>query len=322
MRLTISILWCAFHIAMGIDCDSLQLTTGRWNATSDEWLNGCTRSFSGFDTFLNSSVPLRVIFLGDSNMLRTFSQFVRSAPCVEGKHASRCTVVEYMNLQRADTSIAPNLTIEGPHVFGLTNPWCNDCSGCDAQLWHCSADRRHTFEYISMEFYNDVEFQTKFSRTTQAAIFNEYVKEAVDSRLVFVVSGGTHDMALPGFVPSLPAPFRAFFSFLNKTQAPVLWMTPTHLDDTNVPVDYRLVTNNQRARIIRDSLLDFLREMKREAPWLHPLDTYQMSEGNGLEDPGSLHSDHVHLSGKGSIFYVEVVRIIKELLQKVVSSVR
>lgn len=97
------------------------------------------------------------------------------------------------------------------------------------------------------------------------------VLKAVDSRLVFVVSGGTHAM----------------------------------------------VTDNQRARVIRDSLLDFLREMKREAPWLHPLDTYQMSEGNGLQDPGSLHSDHFHLSEKGSIFYVEVVRMIKELLQKV-----
>lgn len=298
-------------IVNGLVCDTVQLMQGRWNDTTEEWVSACDWSHDSFDVFLSTSARKRVVLLGDSNMLRSFNSLISLiGTCVVVKRASRCNVIEYMNLQRADAWLAPNSTIEGPALFGLANPWCNDCSGCDTQMWKCGANRQHVFEYVSMEFYNDVEIQTRRSRTTQQAIFTEYLAQDGQTDLVLIVSVGLHDIILPSFLPTLPAPFHAVLTFLETLHVPTFLLTTTHIDDSSVPVDYRSMTNNNNSNIVRHALLDQVKTMRQSAPWLHAVDAYQMSLGEGLQDPRSLHSDHVHLSGKNSIFYRELCRVL------------
>ena len=147
----------------------------------------------------------------------------------------RCERMEEFHLSRLPTIEEwryPNFTIgEGPLVFGLENPYCTDCSGCESEVTactilkddnvdECTADiiRQRDIDdsvssytgpsyggFFSVEFARDVELQTVEYSTTQENLISKYIADqwnTVDLVLEFgrpicVVSTGHHDVIVP-----------------------------------------------------------------------------------------------------------------------------
>jgi hypothetical protein len=113
------------------------------------------------------------------------------------RSANRCNVCETLGFVKAATWIPPNSTIEGPMLFGLEHPQCQDCSGCNPQLVECNAlpCNSSTMSYFSIEFARDVEIQTTLTRTTQEAVSLYLEKQqSLEHPFTCVVSTGAHDM--------------------------------------------------------------------------------------------------------------------------------
>ena len=191
-----------------------------------------------------SAVPLeqhRWLFLGDSTMSRLFANyglkrhFIDTAPirkvCPQYScnqiSTGRCNTNEVFQLARRQDGqwSSPDYTRgEGPIKFGMENPYCQDCSGCDSALLTCAnpqvttescfhgnnntttaaTDRGIYGGYISVEFARDVEVQTDLFNTTQENLALYLEREWNSPSLVedfgrpiCVVSTGNHDVAIP-----------------------------------------------------------------------------------------------------------------------------
>jgi hypothetical protein len=137
--------------------------------------------------------------------------------------------MEQLNLQRlpSDTEWKkPNfLDGEGPLKFGLDNPYCTDCEGCDTRFVSCAIQfpfdeqdpnpQQQEQQYIgpsyggyfSIEFARDVELQTLEYNTTQENLLSSYIAKHWNTPLeqqitefgypICVVGTGHHDVAIP-----------------------------------------------------------------------------------------------------------------------------
>jgi hypothetical protein len=188
----------------------------------------------------------RWLFFGDSTMSKLFGrsplkrilvglsikQINKACPmdfiCTM-RQASKCDLNGVFGIPyRPDRQwYPPNYTLgEGP-LYGLENPYCNDCNGCKSQLAVCtnsklSINKKRTCPdstlktlyyggYISMEFARDVEIQSPNFGTSQeniALLFLNSTQWNQDLILrsfgpaACVVGGGFHDMALPNITLS------------------------------------------------------------------------------------------------------------------------
>jgi len=158
-------------------------------------------------------IKQRWLFLGDSTMKRLFDYSILKTrlvhepnlsfsnskidPCwkvLEDKGLScnirngqRCQLNDMFDLPPAKEWVRPKPDkFEGPTAYGLDNPGCSDCSGCQSQFMHCEMDKpssstdnkygvcdRNTLVYggyMAIEFARDVEIQTPRYSTTQENI--------------------------------------------------------------------------------------------------------------------------------------------------------
>ena len=152
--------------------------------------------------------------------------------------ADRCSRMEQIRLiPVANTSrVRPDfLRAEGPISFGITNPSCTDCRGCDTKLISCSVkstrpsasnandtcrseshlqqlrNNRGIYTgaayggFLSVEFARDVELQTTQYVTTQENLVHQLLGQEFNTvtlmnefgKPVCVVNSGQHDIAIP-----------------------------------------------------------------------------------------------------------------------------
>ena len=177
----------------------------------------------------------RWLFFGDSTMKRLFDQSdlkqvlvkdpseFESAACIgqlscKEQQAERCELNANFGLPYAPKWIPPDpARFEGPKKYGASNPFCTDCSGCQAHFLECQpslrskgADkcersRRLYGGYLTMEFARDTEIQTPQFQTTQENLA-AYISRAWNSpqllqdwgKPVCVLGVGNHDVLLEG----------------------------------------------------------------------------------------------------------------------------
>ncbi len=151
--------------------------------------------------------------------------------------ADRCSRMEQIRLiPVANTSrVLPDfLLAQGPISFGITNPSCTDCRGCDTKLMSCSAKstspagktnatcRSETYlqqlrnnrgiytgaaygGFLSVEFARDVELQTTRYTTTQENLVHQFLGLEFNTvtlmnefgKPICIVNSGQHDIAIP-----------------------------------------------------------------------------------------------------------------------------
>ena len=149
----------------------------------------------------------------------------------------QCSRMEQFQLKRFSTSTnddmntgwqIPNFTKgEGPLAFGLLNPYCTDCYGCDSEIvqWTimpqdstdmCPVQRKYIHHdtytgpssggFLSIEFARDVELQTNKYGTTQENLISHYVAQYWNhpmrlqyafGRPICVVGTGHNDARIP-----------------------------------------------------------------------------------------------------------------------------
>lgn len=147
------------------------------------------------------------------------------------QYVGRCDRMEQFQLSRLPANKEwqlPNYSIgEGPLLYGLNNPYCTDCSGCDSEVISCTVikvdktdrctdpnDSNPVASYIgpsyggflSVEFARDVELQTSEYSTTQENLIPKYIANQWNKpielvydfgRPICLVSTGHHDVSVP-----------------------------------------------------------------------------------------------------------------------------
>lgn len=160
------------------------------------------------------NAAFHLLFLGDSTIMRLSRAlpFDKLSPGHDtwnkAKRASRCDVMEYLGLSRRESWVLPSITMEGPCAYGFENPFCTDCSGCNA--FQISFPGRNdeeddvtgsTFEYLPIEFARDTEFQTPLTATSQETV-TLYLSSLDYTQDLCVLSAGLHDSSLSNFTAS------------------------------------------------------------------------------------------------------------------------
>jgi hypothetical protein len=170
--------------------------------------------------------------------------------CHSVKVGSRCGEgSDWMGLEPAAGLAAPDSS-SGPTAFGLGNPGCRDCSGCEALLHECKDDEfaaSATLEYIAIEFARDVSIQSSAYATTQESVVLGYLARDPPDYIVF--NCGLHDTSLPD--PSSEAyerNLRWYMSVLLKLvpASRLLWVHTTAVHASAQPERFRNVTSNVR----------------------------------------------------------------------------
>jgi hypothetical protein len=170
--------------------------------------------------------------------------------------SGRCTVADLFGISKSGRPvpwIAPNFSlVEGPVMHGLTNPYCQDCLGCESELLHCHADvdssassspsysgcERHmnaSGGYVSVEYARDVEIQSTTRRTTQEN-FVHYLATQWNvppmvrdlGRVVCVVNTGIHDWKIPNITTEAYLKnVREYLRLLSEQCVHVVWVGNT-----------------------------------------------------------------------------------------------
>ena len=191
-------------------CDFGRTVLGKWDLSDTthtwEWSNGCCKPYVTPEK--RTSCLLRfpkLVFLGDSQMAMLFRVIHRSLSsfsCVQIKSGGRCgNLGDYYHIEELihGDYQKPNVSrLEGPLAYGLANPGCSDCSGCDSLLYKCVSKDGDTIEleYLAMEFIRDVELQSVLSRTSQENIMHYLAQSDSINKSVFVLNAGLHDLLI------------------------------------------------------------------------------------------------------------------------------
>ena len=144
-----------------------------------------------------------VIFLGDSNMKRLLTRYIAIQKFSCQQNMNRCGYDQYFlslqNTKRRNPSwIKPRYGIEGPVFYGLANPGCSDCSGCNSvECTSLLSNPKTKLSYIPIEFARDVMLQSKqYDFNSTQEVISEYLKHRPAKWCV--VNSGLHDMLIPG----------------------------------------------------------------------------------------------------------------------------
>ena len=151
------------------------------------------------------------IFFGDSTMAMLFAQVEYLWPyeCMEFKISKRCYRQQYYGLSKPDkgTWKPPNISLgEGPVGFGLSNPFCSECSICKNVLIGSSTygGEERALEFLGVEFARDVIDQTNITQTTQETVHLYLQQKNIEDprNVVCIVNTGLHDYVVGGTIPT------------------------------------------------------------------------------------------------------------------------
>ena len=179
----------------------------------------------------------RWVFWGDSTIFRLFLNIpsdllwrgdaVKNDPSdhtCQQFHGDRCNPKLFLDPNPHDFNwTKPDFLVhgEGPAAFGLQNPFCTDCQGCNSDFAVCEMSRSIDLHptgqtkpfryggYFTVEFARDVELQSPTFGTTQeimgSFLRRKYNTDALVEEFglpVCVLSAGIHDMAIPNITTS------------------------------------------------------------------------------------------------------------------------
>lgn len=241
--------------------------------------------------------PRRWAFFGDSTVghltgigtLHTRLNRANMTQCqCQRKSSPRCNMYQTFGFEKAETWIPPNLTKEGPGIYGLGHPQCQDCSGCNSQLVECKAlpCNASTMTYFSIEFARDVEIQTTLARTSQetVSLYLEQTQHSLQHPFTCVVSSGLHDMALDGITFGIIMQNMDWYLGLLRRHCAhlvYLQMTAT-LNNPNFP--------QQEAGILQisGSMVELLSKNETMRNWATIMDPFELSKN-------WTHADNIHM---------------------------
>lgn len=250
-----------------VACASLEPTAG-----------GTTCAWDGTAETCHTRVHDSVVFLGDSTMSRLAKAYKArhrlGARCT--RTAGRCNLAEYLNITKGPW-VAPPPTC-GPTLFGLTHPWCSDCSGCNAFL--CGNATR-TVEYLPVEYACDVEMQTATHVTTQAVVAH-YLQHRRVPLLTCVANAGIHDERLGLNASESYSLFvRQYMALLVKACARIVWLT-TSAARTDADLQKNWHMRAQNARVTAEM-----------PAYVNIIDVFNASHSGPFS-----HADNVHMNEK------------------------
>lgn len=143
----------------------------------------------------------RNLFIGDSTMSRLFQTFMRPQYDVRQKTAGRCDNCPYYGMakNRFPRKTPVVSEVEGPFVFGLQNPGCSDCFGCNNRLISRTQTGRmnSSWEYLGIEFARDTELQCSYDNkqsTSTQETASDYIRNKTYTHIFF--NTGIHDKLL------------------------------------------------------------------------------------------------------------------------------
>jgi hypothetical protein len=228
-----------------------------------------------------------VVFLGDSTMSRLALAFqgktrrMLNENCP--KHATRCDFAQYLSVSKGKWTKPPPTC--GPTDYGLQNPWCTDCSGCNAFL--CE-NETHSVEYLPVEFACDVEIQTARHVTTQSVVAN-YLRLA-RKRLTCVVNAGIHDEILDAHEPYTLFVMQ-YVAALQEACFDVVWITTSSVQTSS------FAQKNERIATRNTNVLRAIPSM------IKTIDVF-----NATNSGRFTHADNVHMEPR---YYETLSRLFK-----------
>lgn len=289
-----------YHIHAGC---SIFRNEGRWTNSFTSWksvastVEMASRGIDPRPGRFIEAMSRHILLCGDSTVARLFENlpYIRPDQNRIIKRSSRCSLLEYYGLQRGDTWIKPNHSFEGPLAFGLENPFCTDCSGCDAMLMGSSpneADAQWTYEYVPIEFARDREIQTGTSTTSQETIA-EYIS-ATYQRDLCIVNAGMHDVVLDITPDQFAQNTAEYLWFLSPHCKQIVWLL------IGASLGQRAQTHAKLTQF-NNAVVDACGDLPPNAILF---DVWSMSL------PVELHADNVHHT---PIYYSELGRLLMSL---------
>ena len=309
----------------------------------------------------NRSAPLRWLFIGDSTMGKLFGeggikQQMLNARSIQDecpwhlmcfhRTASRCELNEAFLLPpllpASNSSwILPNQTMgEGPCAYGLENPNCQDCKGCNSVFAVCNKRRYVSSNkecningpgftsttmyggYFSVEFARDVEIQTPEFKTSQENIawfihshYNSdpWFLNHFGGHPVCVASAGIHDLAVPhNTQQQFVANVEWFLHVLLAPCSHVIWLQNTaplkkNASQTDLPYPQNQVNMRQWNEAVHYHLNASQTLPKERLTIIDPFDA-------SIDYP---HNDNVHLitewyKALGMLFWLIMEAVTRE----------
>jgi hypothetical protein len=204
------------------------------------WLKNTLFGHSHTHSHTHSLTPTKTIILGDSNFVFIMKEFVTTLQAIATKtrvsHYKGCESHKHLHVERGSEVVwktPKELGINaGPYTHGLKEPFCPDCSTCDAELYeftymyatsdkttsdkttsdkttsdkttsdnstsdNTTTSRSEVFrlEYFPLLFGKDVTIQSKKYLTTQEHLV-DYLKSSGYGPHDFIVFNvGLHEMS-------------------------------------------------------------------------------------------------------------------------------
>ena len=313
-------------------CDFGTQVKGNWEVSNSgtwEWTNGFCKAYVIPDRRVSCLLRFpKYVFLGDSQMYHLFLVIIRSLStfsCVSVRTGARCgnlgNYYRIQELQHAEYQ-KPNFSkLEGPLVYGLSNPGCSDCGGCDAALFTCQSKAGETIslEYLPMEFIKDVELQSVLARTSQENIMHYLAQSDSVNNSIFVLNSGLHDLlvvdllagARQGEYEKLESlTEKELFSLLSTAdiyESNVKWLASLFKQYNVSSVTFLATSAIKQPRPNTNMLIKTFNQHAFSAmvsTGHSYLDTFSLLDSQKTQ---SLFSDVVHVHHGGSIYY-ETVR--------------
>jgi len=292
-------------------------TSCKWRPRESECVDFLSKRITNvtYHTKSYSNTSKRWAFFGDSTMKLMMAQYAlarinqsaqdRGCQCQFNKTAPRCDMYEVLGLTKKESAWTyPVRNMEGPLHYGLDNPHCQDCSGCNSELVECESSRCNytTISYLGVEFARDVTMQTSDTTTTQGTIA-KYLQnqQCLSDPFICVVNTGLHDMCIEGlsdvgFVNNVAW----YFSKLKPCCQHLIWLQTTSVLDMA-----RFPQNN--ARVERwNSLVQQMMQEELFRNWTSIIDPYEVSRTWS-------HFDNVHLMKN---YYEEIAAFFSRVIEK------
>ena len=166
--------------------------------------------------------------------------------------SDRCHLNEQFGYDYPPEWVPPTLG-HGPILYGLENPYCQDCRGCYPSLLECSATKNQTAlneisrltdsekmeliygSFMGVEFAKDVELQTDQYATTQENVV-AYVRNSWNAPELLeiwqpptcLVNTGHHDVLLPNMTQQVYLDnVQWYLHLLADVCQSILWLATT-----------------------------------------------------------------------------------------------
>lgn len=245
-------------------------------------------------------------FFGDSQMIRTFGKIRYPRKVTGDKYSSnRCGFLEYANIPQKKMWAPPNHSLlQGPCRNGLENPFCSDLSGTLYRM--TSENRTHFIEFVTVEFANDVEQQSKYGKTTQETVSKYLSRQIKERRIprqqsVCVANTGIHDQQLCGDLKMEEQcrdlyllNVRNYLKHLSRACGNIVWVTLTHVAEIG-----GYVQQNSRAKSWNAGVESLLQNMTVSSNFFF-LDIFNFSSQANHTD--NVHFNDTYYEAMGSFF--------------------